>query len=287
MSIGGVSAARPQVMAMCASKGRQPAQGQQALSRESVNVESAVDRHGSDPKPAESDALKPHLALPTNLALPPSYHPQHGWLGRIEEGLFVAGSASYLGACSVVAVLPNLYHRLTEKTFNPEQAEAVCKDLRPGDILLSHSDMHQTFYYFLHSTFGHHYSHAATYAGNGTVYDSYDRADRRDIHEFLSKMTDVAILRPHYTSSDQIKASVSWLKDQVGKDYNIRFRTDDDSTLYCSQMTTKGLEASKVGIKVPGHAVLNHPFVLPDDFLHTPGIDLVGTYTSNPKTVSG
>ena len=111
--------------------------------------------------------------IPANLILP---HKNHGkFASKVLKGLFVAGATAYLGGCAAFAVIPNLYNKKTTPTFNQEQINDIKKHLKPGDIVLTQSNHHQTFYYLLHSTFGHQYSHAATFVGDNSVIDSYDQ----------------------------------------------------------------------------------------------------------------
>ncbi len=202
-------------------------------------------------------------------------------MSALLEGLFTACSLAYLGGCALAAVIPNLIAKHTKKPFSEAQINDMKAFMKPGDIILTKSDMHQTFYFLVHSTFGHDYSHAATYAGDGQIIDSYDKPDRQDISTFFQKMTDIVVLGPHYASENQVKREIQYLDQQIGKNYDLHFKTDDVKEFYCSELTLRGLEASGVGAKVPGHSILGHVFVLPDDFIHSKDIDLVKAFHSD------
>ncbi|MDQ7825770.1 MAG: YiiX/YebB-like N1pC/P60 family cysteine hydrolase [Candidatus Eremiobacteraeota bacterium] len=221
--------------------------------------------------------------LPTNLELPSPLKKRGRLMSALQEGLFTACSLTYLGGCALAAVVPNLVSKLTQKTFTEAQINEMKAHLQPGDIILTKSDMHRTFYFLVHSTYGHDFSHAATYAGEGQIIDSYDKPDRQDIGTFFQKMTDIAVLRPRYASKKQVDRSIRYLEEQIGKKYDMKFRTDDVKEFYCSELTLRGLEASGLDTKVPGHSVLGHAFVLPDDFKHSKDIDLVKVFHSEEE----
>ena len=219
-------------------------------------------------------------SLPTNLKLPGTHKPS----GRLKsaglEALFAAGCLTLVAGCTVAAVIPNLVGKIAHEGFSESQIEEMKSVLKPGDIVLTRSLSHRSFNYLVHSAFGHHFSHAATYVGNGQIIDSYDKPDRQDISVFFKTMNDVCVLRPRYESQEQIDRSIQYLDQQIGKKYDLRFKTDDVQEFYCSELTLRGLEASGSPLMVPGHQVLGHPFVLPEDFRNTPGIDLVKIFHS-------
>ena len=201
----------------------------------------------------------------------------------IKEGLFVASSVALLATCALVAKVCNLHGKHTREALSPAQMDEIRSTLRPGDIILTRSAFHQSFGLFVRMTFGHEYSHSGTYAGDGKVLDAYGKANSRSIERFLRDVTDTVILRPRYGSQEQVDRNTTYLHDQVGKEFDILFNTQDDEKLYCSEMTLRGLEASGAGLQVPGHSVLGHSFVLPEDFRHTPGIDVVKEFHSDHK----
>jgi len=233
--------------------------------------------------PEGNDESTGVTSLPSNLELSPEPTKRGRAVSLLMEGLFTACSLLYLGGCALAAVIPNMIARHTKKPFSEAQINEMKNYMKPGDIILTKSDMHRTFYFLVKSTYGHDFSHAATYVGDGKVIDSYDRPDRQDMATFFSKMTDIAVLRPRYTSEKQVDREIRYLEQQIGKEYDLRFKTDDVKEFYCSELTLRGLEASGVGAKVPGHSILGHAFVLPDDFINSKDIDLVKVFHSEEK----
>jgi uncharacterized protein YycO len=223
----------------------------------------------------------PREPLPTNLVLPDDYKFKSNTGTAVGRAMFMAGALTLLGGCMAVAFIPNKYNQRTKKPFNQEQIDQIKTQLKPGDIVLTRSSMHQTFHYFLKSTHGHFYSHAATYVGDGNIIDSYDKPDRQNVDTFFKKMTEIAVLRPRYQSEKQIEDQNKYLEKQIGKPYDIFFRTDETETFYCSELTVRGMEASGVDAKIPGHAILGHAYVLPEDFKKSKDIDMVGEFRSN------
>lgn len=223
-----------------------------------------------------------HL-LPANLQLASPLTPSGKVMTAIKEGLFVASSVALLAVCTLAAKVLNIHGKHTREALSTTQLEDIRNTLQPGDVILTRSAFHQSFGLFVHLTYGQEYSHSGTYAGDGMMLDAYGRANHRSLERFFRDVTDAVILRPRYTAPDQVTRTTDYLKDQVGKDFDILFNTDDDEKLYCSEMTLRGLEASGTGIRVPGHEVLGHSFVLPDDFRHAPGIDTVKTFHSSSR----
>ena len=223
-----------------------------------------------------------HL-LPVNLQLASPLRPSSKVMAALKEGLFVASSVALLAACTLAAKVLDIHGRHTREALSSTQRDEIRNTLQPGDIILTRSALHQSFGLLVHLTFGQEYSHSGTYAGDGMVLDAYGRANRRSLDRFFRDVTDAVILRPRYSAQDQVGRSTAYLEDQVGKDFDILFNTTDDEKLYCSEMTLRGLEASGADVKVPGHSLLGHSFVLPDDFRHATGIDTVKTIHSRPR----
>ena len=88
------------------------------------------------------------------------------------------------------------------------------------------------------------------------------------------------MLRPKYDNQGQIDRSIKYLESQIGKNYDMKFDLTDNSEHYCSELTMRGLDASGINAKVPGHKILNQPMVLPDDFFKADKIELVKEFSS-------
>jgi hypothetical protein len=217
-------------------------------------------------------------ALPSILELPHRHKKIHKLLSTGCANIFRAGAVSYIGACAVAAVIPNLINRFTKKSFSQEQIDEMKKHLKTGDIVLTNSNQHQTFYFLVHSLYGHKYSHAATYVGEGQVIDSYDKPAVQNINELFARMSEIAVLRPEYQSSTQVYKQIDYLAAQIGKPYNMLFNTEDERAFYCSELTLRGLEASGLNTKIPGHCVMRQPFVLPDDFIKGKNFKIVKVF---------
>lgn len=218
--------------------------------------------------------------LPSNLKLPKEIKKRGKIMEKLEKLAFTAGALAWWGACAAAAIIPNRINRKTVNPFSPEQIADIKSKLKPGDIILTKNKHKQTFYFMLNGAFGHKYSHAATYAGNGEIVDSYDKPDRQKLDDVLNRITDCAIIRANYDDTEQPYRNIKYQDDQIGKPYDSYFNLRDESAHYCSELTLRGLEASGLETKVQGHTLLNQPFILPDDFLHVEGFDVIGHFSS-------
>lgn len=222
-------------------------------------------------------------SLPANLKLPKPLKSRNKIMAKLEKLAFTAGALAWWGTCALAAMIPNRINRKRVNNFTPEQIADIKNKLQPGDIILTKNKHRQTFYYMLHGLFGHKYSHAATYAGKGEIVDSYDKPDRQKLDDVLGRITDCAIIRANYDDTEQPYRNIQYQDNQIGKPYDNYFNIMDTSAHYCSELTLRGLEASGLETKVQGHAIMNQPFILPDDFLHVDGFDVIGHFSSVDK----
>jgi uncharacterized protein YycO len=229
--------------------------------------------------PAESytagSTRKSETALPVNLVLP-----------KKRMGVPLPSLKCLMGAAVLqcIASISGAFSAASAKTdapggFTPSQREDLRRTLEPGDIILSRTPANQLYYLLQKATFGSSYSHAAMYAGDNSIIDAYESVKSQGIEEFCAGQTEIVIMRPQYGSEQEREAAVEYLRSQLGKPYDWRFDTSDDSAHYCTEIVLRALEASTPGINVPGRWVLGKPVAIPDDFARAEGIERVKTYT--------
>lgn len=75
----------------------------------------------------------------------------------------------------------------------------------------------------------------------------------------------VVVLRPKWTES-KLKKAVSYIKAQVGKDYDTLFLADSEERFYCTELVYKTLKAGEVSKVAPHLANGLWPMVMNEDF---------------------
>lgn len=88
----------------------------------------------------------------------------------------------------------------------------------------------------------------------------------------------VVVLRPKWTET-KLKKATTYIKDQVGKDYDTLFLADSDERFYCTELVFKTLKVGEVSKATPHLENGLWPMVMNEDF-RKPG-DLAVAYKVN------
>lgn len=111
------------------------------------------------------------------------------------------------------------------------------------------------------------FSHVAIIRGN-TVYESTaEGVVRRDIVDFFMNKDVICLLRPNFTSSENVMNMMNYLENQIGKPYNYKFKfSEEDEMFYCTELAYKTFLRSVPQSPFTLRERLGVPTVTPDDF---------------------
>lgn len=135
--------------------------------------------------------------------------------------------------------------------------------LEVGDIIFTESDQ-----YLSSIKTPWKRTHSAIYLGERKILDaSSEWVLIRDIDQ-LSNISSYSFLKSLLafrinTREENIQTFVDVAKQQIGKEYNFDFDTDDTASFYCSQLIKYGLEA--IGFYLPTSETFLREITSPDD----------------------
>ncbi|MCD4783405.1 MAG: hypothetical protein K8T10_06205 [Candidatus Eremiobacteraeota bacterium] len=168
---------------------------------------------------------------------------------------FVPGSPAYEKERDRISSLLGwtLYRIPTlTKTVPKEERKKIMDVLKPGDIILETEDAYPISQWTEKVMFGTDYTHAAVYEGNGYIIESVkDGVKRTHLDYYFDRTCHFAVIRPPYKSKKDVKASIAYARNQIGKLYDTKFSMKDDSRHYCHELVKWTMESIPHPIKVP------------------------------------
>lgn len=133
-----------------------------------------------------------------------------------------------------------------------EERKQIMDVLKPGDVILETEDAYPISQWTEKMMLGTNYTHTAIYEGNGYIIESIkDGVKRTHLDHYFNRECHLAVIRPPYKSNKDVKASIDYARNQIGKLYNTRFNLKDDSRHYCHELVKWTLESIPHPIKVP------------------------------------
>ena len=157
------------------------------------------------------------------------------------------------------------------KKLSAKEIQTITKKLLPGDIIL-YADKNFPIWQLIVKAGGNsNYGHAGIFEGNEsvieatTVYPHGSSVMRTNICTFLSGYKSIRIVRPQYKSEWHCQKSLNYAVSQLGKPYDYKLNLNDNSSVYCTELVAKSMQAS--GISVPVTNFCGRKFYMPDNFL--------------------
>ena len=163
--------------------------------------------------------------------------------------------------------------------LSAKEIQTITKKLLPGDIIL-YADRNFPIWQLIVKVGGNsNYGHAGIFEGNEsvieatTVYPHGSSVMRTDICTFLSGYKSIRIVRPQYKSEWHCQKSLDYALSQLGKPYDYKLNLNDNSSVYCTELVAKSMQAS--GISVPVTNFCGRKFYMPDNFMKTNDTNVV------------
>lgn len=183
---------------------------------------------------------------------------------RGKEGLSFMGKLKEKFFSAISTPLYSRYPEVTE-----EKKQKILDSLQPGDIILE-TNANYPLWLFMEKVAGNSdYSHAAIYEGNDHMIEADSDAGvvRTDLKNYLKGRMAIKVIRPDYKSEEDIKATLDYARNQIGKPYDSSFDYSEDDKLYCSELVAKSLKAapSNMTIVTQNIKILGGEAILPGD----------------------
>jgi len=140
----------------------------------------------------------------------------------------------------------------TRKRVSQERIISAIKNLKPGDLILTHVDGE------LSSLFLSKWSHAGV-SYTGLVYEATTKGVKESwLVYFLSHKDDFKVLRPQFQFN--VNKLMGFLHDCKGKPYDFEFESEDDQ-FYCFELAAIAyMKSSNVKIE-PVKTLAGHQFL--------------------------
>lgn len=150
---------------------------------------------------------------------------------------------------------------------------------KPGDIIISNDWSFPIWSFIIRTITGSQYSHAALVVSETEVveasYSGFGKGSvfRSTIEKHLRGYKSAIVIRPPYSSRQQLQRGVSFAVEQIGKPYNFSMRPSDGSSYFCTELVGEALANS--GIHIDSIRCWVGEGILPDAFITMPGVRIV------------
>lgn len=152
------------------------------------------------------------------------------------------------------ANLTNIPFPTKIESFTEDERNKALEILKPGDIILQKDERSIIMQTISKYSTGSDYVHTAIYKGDGKILESVAQGVREtDADIYFQGQNSVEIIRPPYKTPEDAQAAISFVQDNVGKPYNIFFKTGDQKSFYCTDLVRQAL------LNIPNPIIISPP----------------------------
>lgn len=229
-------------------------------------------------------------------------------IGRIAGGLIggAAGAAAGFVTSKLTGFTPGetltketqgftlkgLFQKLSDPKYTShtkltrEEAEKFMDGLQPGDLIITNDDGDFQFE-ITQKLLGKtgNWTHIGLISEKNSVLEVLIEADGTAETDPMKRFTDnhhVMVLRPKYSSPDEVKKVIDEARSYFGKvtyDHSFNMKTDDKQ--YCQEYIYKVMRKASPDVELKSSSLLGLEYVTADNFVNSPDMTKVRSTGSN------
>ncbi len=165
------------------------------------------------------------------------------------------------------------------KGLSGEQQNEILTKIKPGDILVTEGDgLASVFINTGQKLLGvtGNWLHGAMVGESGTILEMRQTGYQEvPIDNLFAQEDHIMILRPEYKSEENVKDTLAAMRENKNAKYDFALNLQSDEKLYCTELIYKSLKKGAPDINVDESKSFGRNYVLAQDFLNSPDINVV------------